>query len=162
MKRLTPNEPKRELSLEVEPQSEPQSEPQVEVKPVAEQLPKSKVYSSIKKLSSFKQLKSNYKMRTQKDIFVSDVRALLSHLDAQEHKMDTDLLVEVLNACEEYFVYGNFQDREQSKSEAVKELMVEFFDSELVLDKFVSVLGSKVKKSTLMRRSVKRLYNFFF
>lgn len=159
MKRLTPNEPKRELSLE---EVEPQPEPQVEVKPVAEQLPKSKVYSSIKKLSSFKQLKSNYKMRTQKDIFVSDVRALLSHLDAQEHKMDTDLLVEVLNACEEYFVYGNFQDREQSKKEAVKELMVDFFDSELVLDKFVSVLGSKVKKSTLLRRLVKRLYNFFF
>jgi len=159
MKRLTPNEPKREFNLEVE---EPQVEVKPEVKPVAEQLPKSKVYSSIKKLSSFKQLKTNYKMRTQKDIFVSDVSALLSHLNPQEHKMDTDLLIEVLNACEEYFVYGDFQDREQSKSEAVKELMVEFFDSELVLEKFVSVLGSKVKRSTPLRRLVKRLYNFFF
>lgn len=158
MKRLTPNEPKCALSLEVEPQVEVNPE----VNPVAEQLPKSKVYSSIKKLSSFKQLKTNYKMKTQKDIFVEDVKSLLSHLDAQEHKMDTDLLVEVLNACEEYFVYGNFQDREQSKKEAVKELMVDFFDSELVLEKFVSVLGSKVKKSTLLRRLVKRLYNFFF
>jgi len=160
MKRLTPNEPKRELSLEEVEETQP--EVKSEVKSVAEQLPKSKVYSSIKKLSSFKQLKSNYKMQTQKNVFVSDVRALLSHLDAQEHKMDTDLLVEVLNACEEYFVYGNKEDREQSKSEAVKELMVEFFDSELVLNKFVSVLESKVKKSTRLRRLVKRLYNFFF
>lgn len=163
MKRLTPNEPKRELNLEVEPQVEPQFEVKPEVKSEPQSaLPKSKVYSSIKKLSSFKQLKSNYKMRTQKDIFVTDVKSLLSHLDAQEHKMDTDLLVEVLNATEEFFVYGSKEDREQSKSEAVKELMVEFFDSELVLEKFVSVLGSKVKKSTPLRRLVKRLYNFFF
>lgn len=159
MKRLTPNEPKRELNLEVEPQVEPQ----VEVKPVADQLPKSKVYSSIKKLSSFKELKTNYKLKTQKDIFVEDVRSLLSHLDKQEHKMDTELLIEVLNACEEYFVYGSKEDREQSKSEAVKELMTDFFDSELVLNKFVSVfLESKVKKSTFLRRLVKRVYNFFF
>ena len=46
MKRLTPNEPKCALSLEVEPQVEVNPE----VNPVAEQLPKSKVYSSIKKL----------------------------------------------------------------------------------------------------------------
>lgn len=158
MKRLTPTEPKREVPLE---QPEPQVEPQLEVKPV-DALPKSKVYSSIKKLSSFKQLKSNYKMQTQKEIFVTDVRALLQHLDVTEHKMDTELLVEVLNACEEYFVYGEFKDREESKSEAVKELMTVFFDSELVLDKFVSVLGSKVKRSTLLRRLVKKMYNFFF
>lgn len=157
MKRLTPTEPKRELSLD-----EP-VEPTVveEVKPV-EALPKSKVYSSIKKLSSFKQLKSNYKMQTQKDIFVSDVRALLSHLDVKEHKLDVELLIEVLNACEEYFVYGKFEDREHSKSEAVKELMVGFFDSEFVLEKFVSVLGSRIKRSTPLRRFMKRVYNFFF
>lgn len=157
MKRLTPTEPKRELSLD-----EP-VEPTVveEVKPV-EALPKSNVYSSIKKLSSFKQLKSNYKMQTQKDIFVSDVRALLSHLDVKEHKLDVELLIEVLNACEEYFVYGKFEDREHSKSEAVKELMVGFFDSELVLEKFVSVLGSRIKRSTPLRRLMKRVYNFFF
>lgn len=156
MKRLTPTEPKREISLD-----EPVEPTVVEEKPV-EPLPKSKVYSSIKKLSSFKQLKSNYKMRTQKDIFVSDVRALLSHLDVKEHKLDVELLIEVLNACEEYFVYGKFEDREHSKSEAVKELMVGFFDSELVLEKFVSVLGSRIKRSTPLRRFMKRVYNFFF
>jgi hypothetical protein len=125
-------------------------------------LPKSKVYSSIKKLSSFKKLKKDFKLTTQKDIFVSDVKALLSHLDCNEHKMDTELLVEVLNACEEFFVYGDNEERKMSKSVAVKELMTDFFESELVLDKFVSVLESKVKKSTLLRRLVKKVYNFFF
>lgn len=162
MKRLSEKQPEEQMQEIKLPDAPLPEVYKSESKVPAEQLPKSKVYSSIKKLSSFKQLKSNYKMRTQKDIFVSDVRALLSHLDAQEHKMDTELLVEVLNACEEYFVYGDFQDREQSKSEAVKELMVDFFESELVLDKFVSVLSSKVKKSTVLRRLVKRLYNFFF
>jgi hypothetical protein len=156
MKRLTPTEPKREISLD-----EP-VEPTVVEEKAVEALPKSKVYSSIKKLSSFKQLKSNYKMQTQKDIFVSDVRALLSHLDVKEHKLDVELLIEVLNACEEYFVYGKFEDREHSKSEAVKELMVGFFDSEIVLEKFVSVLGSRIKRSTPLRRFMKRVYNFFF
>jgi hypothetical protein len=160
MKRLTPTEPKDPLE-EVEFKLESQLEPELEVKPV-DALPKSKVYSSIKRLSSFKQLKSNYKMQTQKQIFVTDVRALLQHLDVTEHKMDTELLVEVLNACEEYFVYGEFKDREESKSEAVKELMTVFFDSELVLNKFVSVLGSKVKRSTPLRRLMKKIYNFFF
>jgi hypothetical protein len=160
MKRLTPTEPKDPLE-EVEFKLESQLEPELEVKPV-DALPKSKVYSSIKRLSSFKQLKSNYKMQTQKQIFVTDVRALLQHLDVTEHKMDTELLVEVLNACEEYFVYGEFKDREESKSEAVKELMTVFFDSELVLNKFVSVLGSKVKRSTPLRRLMKKMYNFFF
>ena len=160
MKRLTPTEPKDPLE-EVEFKLESQLEPELEVKPV-DALPKSKVYSSIKRLSSFKQLKSNYKMQTQKQIFVTDVRALLQHLDVKEHKMDTELLVEVLNACEEYFVYGEFKDREESKSEAVKELMTVFFDSELVLNKFVSVLGSKVKRSTPLRRLMKKIYNFFF
>lgn len=160
MKRLTPTEPKDPLE-EVEFKLESQLEPELEVKPV-DALPKSKVYSSIKRLSSFKQLKSNYKMQTQKQIFVTDVRALLQHLDVKEHKMDTELLVEVLNACEEYFVYGEFKDREESKSEAVKELMTVFFDSELVLNKFVSVLGSKVKRSTPLRRLMKKMYNFFF
>jgi hypothetical protein len=158
MKRLTPNEPKVPLE-ELEEVIEPQPKPK-EVK--VDALPKSKVYSSIKKLSSFKQLKTNYKLQSEKEIFVSDVRALLQHLDIEEHKMDTDLLIEVLNACEEYFIYGNREDRELSKNEAVKELMTDFFDSELVLNKFVSVLGSKVKKSTPFRRLVKRLYNFFF
>jgi hypothetical protein len=157
MKRLTPNEVKREVNLE-----ESQPEPQPRTTATEGGLPKSKVYSSIKKLSSFKQLKTNYKLQSEKDIFVSDVRALLHHLDVQEHQMDTELLVEVLNACEEYFVYGKSEDREQSKNEAVKELMTEFFDSELVLNKFVSVLKSRVKKSTPLRRFVKKLYNFFF
>lgn len=160
MKRLTPTEPKGRLE-EVEFKLESQLEPQLEVKPV-DALPKSKVYSSIKRLSSFKQLKSNYKMQTQKEIFVTDVRALLQHLDIKEHKFDTELLVEVLNACEEYFVYGEFKDREESKSEAVKELMTDFFDSDLVLNKFVDVLGSKVKRSTPLRRLMKKIYNFFF
>jgi hypothetical protein len=127
-----------------------------------EALPKSKVYSSLKKLSTFKTIKSNYKLQTQKQIFVSDVQALLSHLDKNMHKMDIELLVEVLNASESYFVYGSEVERNTSKSEAVHELMIDFFESNDVLTKFISVLDSKVTKSTFLRRCVKRVANFFF
>ena len=132
MKRLTPTEPKRELSLDE------LVEPTVVEEKAVEALPKSKVYSSIKKLSSFKQLKSNYKMQTQKDIFVSDVRALLSHLDVKEHKLDVELLIEVLNACEDFFIYGNKEERNQCKVDAINELMIDYFHDEQILNKFVT------------------------
>jgi hypothetical protein len=135
---------------------------QVESKVEKEALPKSKVYSSLKKLNTFKAIKSNYKLQTQKQIFVSDVQSLLDHLDKQNHNMDVELLVEVLNASESYFVYGSESERNTSKSEAVHELMAGFFENEQVLAKFISVLDSKVTKSTFLRRFVKRMANFFF
>jgi hypothetical protein len=162
MKRLSEKQPEEQMQEIKLPDAPLPEVYKSESNVPADALPKSKVYSSIKKLSSFKKIKKDFKVQTQKEIFVADVKALLGHLDSQEHKMDTELLVEVLNACEEYFVYGDRETRELSKTEAVKELMVDFFESELVLDKFVSVLSSKVKKSTVLRRLLKRVSNFFF
>jgi len=125
------------------------------------ELPKSKLYSRLKKLNSFKEIKKNYKLNSQKDIFVSDIKALLQHLSVSEHEYDIELLVEVMNACEEFFIYGNKKEREQCKVEAIFELMLPFFKSEQVLEKFVGTVSGKVKKSNFLRRMFRKMVNFF-
>jgi len=126
------------------------------------ELPKSHLYKRMKKLSSFKKIKRSYKLEHQKDQFVSDLKQLFKHLDASDHQFDTELLVELLNATEEYFIYGSRKERDSSKFEVVSELMLPFFgDDEKILMSFVNTLGSKVKKSNIFRRVLKRVLNFF-
>lgn len=162
---------KLEISKQdVEPQStKPVEEEQPKLSPVLEEkepvsigeLPKSKLYSRLKKLSSFKEIKKSYKLQSQKDIFVADIKALLQHLNVSEHEYDIELLVEVMNACEEFFIYGSSDERQKCKADAVFELMIPFFKSEQVLEKFISTIQGKVKKSNFLRRLFRKVYNFF-
>lgn len=161
MKRLTtekPAPPKEEV-----PEVYKEKEKEVsfeETEPVSE-LPKSKLYKRLKKLSSFKQIKKDFKLRSQKDVFVGDIKALLSHLKLSEHEFDTELLVEVMNACEEFFIYGSKEEREASKYEAVLDVMMPFFKDEKILSEFMKTVDNKVKKSSVLRRLFQRLVNFF-
>lgn len=129
--------------------------------PPVENLPKVKVCNNLKKLASFKQIKKNYKLQSQKDIFVSDVRSLLQHLDKDEHEYDIELLIEVLNACEEFFIYGNKEERNQCKAEAINELMIDYFGNEQVLNKFIGTIKNQIKKSNFVKRTLKKIKNFF-
>ena len=131
------------------------------VPPTVENLPKVKVCNNLKKLASFKQIKKNYKLQSQKDIFVSDVRSLLQHLDKDEHEYDIELLIEVLNACEEFFIYGNKEERNQCKVDAINELMMEYFGNEQVLNKFIGTIKNQIKKSNFFKRTLKKFKNFF-
>lgn len=135
--------------------------PSLSVPPPAENLPKVKVCHNLKKLASFKQIKKNYKLQSQKDIFVSDVRSLLQHLDKDEHEYDIELLIEVLNACEEFFIYGSSEEREQCKMDAIHELMMEYFGNEHVLNKFIGTVKNQIKKSNFLKRTLKKIKNFF-
>lgn len=144
----------------VKTETEMQKEPVVEKKP--KELPKSQIHKRLNKLSSFKKLKKNYKLSSQKELFVNDLKSLLCHLNTDEHKYDAELLVEVMNACEEFFIYGNKEEREQSKSDCIFELMMPFFDNKEILEKFMLIVDGKVKKSNWLKRFFKKLSNFFF
>lgn len=169
MKRLTENRPVPKEEIPEVYKEEPKEESKevkfkdvdVDVEPELSALPKSKVYSRLKKLSSFKQIKKDFKLQSQKDLFVSDIKALLSHLKKSEHLYDTELLVEVINACNEFFIYGTYEEREQSKAEAVLELMLPFFEKKEVLTQFIKTVDGKVKKSNVFRRMIRKVYNFF-
>ena len=129
--------------------------------PPVENLPKVKVCHNLKKLASFKQIKKNYKLQSQKDIFISDVRSLLQHLDKDEHEYDIELLIEVLNACEEFFIYGNKEERNQCKVDAINELMIDYFGNQQVLNKFICTIKNQIKKSNFFKRNFKKIKNFF-
>jgi|TARA_B100001142_G_C14037572_1_gene540763 hypothetical protein len=129
--------------------------------PIVENLPKVKVCNNLKKLASFKQIKKNYKLQSQKDIFVSDVKSLLQHLDKDEHEYDIELLIEVLNACEEFFIYGNKEERNQCKVDAINELMIDYFGNDQVLNKFIGTIKNQIKKSNFLKRTFKKFKNFF-
>ncbi len=153
MKRLNSQSP---LNLDKEQVEEVKKE-----ESVSHELPKSDLYKRLKKLSSFKQIKKNYKLESQKEQFVNDLKMLFKHLDIQEHKYDTELLLELLNSVEEYYVYGSKQEREKQKDSTIKELMLPFFENEKILMSFVNTLQDKVKKSNMFRRLVKRVFHFF-
>lgn len=126
-------------------------------------LPKDDIYKRMKKLTTFKQIKRSYKLESQKAQFLADLDELFKHLNVEDHLYDTELLIELMNATEQYFIYGTKDQRDQSKAEVVKEVMLKFFNNdERVLDKFIATVFKKVKKSTLMRRLYRRVYNFFF
>ena len=155
------NENVQEMKTSVEEHVDNSDAVSVSVPPCMDNLPKVKVGNNLKKLSSFKQIKKNYKLQSQKDIFVSDVRSLLQHLDKEQHHYDIELLIEVLNACEDFFIYGNKVERTQCKNDAINELMVDYFGNEEVLNKFIGTVKNQIKKSNFFKRTIKKVKNFF-
>lgn len=135
---------------------------EVKVK-VVEDVPPKKVFShDLKKIKSYRKLRRNFKINNSKLVFVNDMKAILVCFQLEEHKLDTELLIEVLNIAESFFIYGNKDERNDCKLEAVRELMLPyFFDNELILDKSIANVYHRVKKSNLAKRVWSRLVNFF-
>jgi hypothetical protein len=145
----------------VEPVVEEVKEPVVKV---VESVPPKRVYNhDLKKIKSYRKLRRNFKINNSKVVFVNDMKAILECFKLEEHKLDTELLIEVLNVAESFFIYGSKQERENCKLESVRELMLPyFFNNELVLDKSIANVYHRVTKSNLVKRVYRRLLNFFF
>ena len=136
------------------------------VEPVVKQVenvPPKRVYNhDLKKIKSYRKLRRNFKINNSKIVFVNDMKAILECFKLDEHKLDTELLIEVLNVAESFFIYGNKDERNDCKLEAVRELMLPyFFDNELILDKSIANVYHRVVKSNLAKRLWRRLINFF-
>ena len=144
-----------------EPVVEPVDEP-VKVK-VVEDVPPKRVYNhDLKKIKSYRKLRRNFKINNSKIVFINDMKAILDCFKLDEHKLDCELLIEVLNVAESFFIYGNKDERNDCKLEAVRELMLPyFFDNELILDKSIANVYHRVTKSNLAKRVWRRLINFF-
>ena len=153
---------------EVEEIKEPEPvEVEVEVKndvKKVEDIPPKRVYNhDLKKIKSYRKLRRNHKINNSKLVFVNDMKAILECFKIVNHQLDTELLIEVLNIAESFFIYGNKEERTDCKIEAVKELMLPyFFNNELILDKSISNVYHRVVKSNLVKRVWRRLLNFFF
>ena len=132
-----------------------------DIKPV-DVPPKSLYGNNLKKIKSFKKLRKGYKLQNQKQIFISDLKELLKLFPAENHQYDDELLIEILNIAESFFIYGSEEERENIKNECISELMKPYFknDQELLL-KTIGHIWQHVHKSTLVRRLWSRFKNFF-
>ena len=118
--------------------------------------------NNLKNIKSFKKLRQSYKVSNQKSIFVNDMKSMLDHLDVEDNKFNLELLVEVSNIANEFFIYGENESRESTKIEAVHELLLPYFQGDIdILEIMLVSVQNKIRKSTMLRRGIKRLYNFF-
>ena len=117
----------------------------------------------LKKIKSFKKLRQSYKISNQKSVFITDMKSMLAHLDVTENKLNLQLLVEVCNIANEFFIYGKKHLSESTKIEAVHELLLPYFlDDTSVLETMIQSVQHKIIKSTILRRTWKRVINYFF
>ena len=85
-----------------------------DIKPV-DVPPKSLYGNNLKKIKSFKKLRRGYKLQNQKAIFLNDLKQLLQQFPAENHQYDDELLIEILNIAESFFIYGTSEERENIK-----------------------------------------------
>jgi hypothetical protein len=130
-------------------------------------VPQKKIYGyDLKRLKSFKKIRQNYKVKNMQHTFTNDLKFILNEYSPndKDNELNDELLLEVLNISEEYFIYPlKKKEREEVKRDCVVQLMLPYFrGDELLLNKTIAHLWHRVKKSTLCKRVYQRLKNFFF
>ena len=155
------NESKLDLTNNVEDPSIENEEKQNDIKPV-DVPPKSLYGNNLKKIKSFKKLRRGYKLQNQRAIFINDLKQLLKQFPAELHQYDDELLIEILNIAESFFIYGEAKEREAIKVQCIEELMKPYFknDGELLL-KTIELVEHKIKKVGLFKRLYLRGKLFF-
>ena len=80
----------------------------------------------------------------------------------KENQYNDELLLEVLNIAEEFFINKNKEERETYKKECVIDLMLPYFinDKQLLM-KTIQLVDHRVKKVGLMKRLYFRFKIFF-
>jgi hypothetical protein len=133
-----------------------------EIKKVHEVPPNSIYGHNLKSISSYNKLRKGYKLSNQKSIFLTDIKTILKEFPHDKHQYDDELLVEILNIAEQYFIYGNKDDREKAKEECIKEILLPYFRDDVeLLAKTITHVWHKVKKTNVFKRCWSRFKNFF-
>ena len=152
-----------DLNVNTEPVNVLDEQKTDDVKTIRDVPPNTIYGHNLKKISSYNKLRKGFKLSNQKAIFLNDIKAILKEFPADRHQYDDELLVEILNIAEAYFIYGSSEDREKVKQDCIMELLLPYFknDAELLF-KTISHVWSKVKKTNIAKRSWSRFKNFFF
>ena len=131
---------------------------------ILKEIPANSLYGvNLKKIKSYKNIRRSYKIKNQKQVFLTDLKQVLREFPFMDHQYNDELLVEILNIAEVYFCYGDKEEREKVKSEAIKELMLPYFkEDEQLLLKTISHIWCKVSKSNAFKRTWQRFKLFFF
>ena len=161
-----PRQPERVLEISEADTKLDLSKPEEEEKEneILKEIPANSLYGvNLKKIKSYKNIRRSYKIKNQKQVFLTDLKQVLREFPFTDHQYKDELLVEILNIAEVYFCYGSKEEREKVKFEAIQELMLPYFinDKELLL-KTISHVWAKVSKSNSFKRTWQRFKLFFF
>lgn len=128
-------------------------------------IPPKKMFNvDLKKLKSFKQIRQKYKKKNMEFVFVNDLKIILDEYSPiKEFEFCDELLVQIMNIAEEYFIQKDKTEREESKLLSIKKLMLPYYrNDEKLLDIHIKHLKHLVKKSNVFKRVYQRTKNFFF
>ena len=126
--------------------------------------PKQLFNYNLKQLKSFKKIRQSYKLKNLKYTFLSDMKVVLNEYlpTDKDNQYNDELLIEVLNIAEEYFISKNKVERDTQKKDCVIELLLPYFnnDKQLLL-KTIQLVDHRIKKVGLVRRLYLRGKLFF-
>ena len=126
--------------------------------------PKQLFNYNLKQLKSFKKIRQSYKLKNLKYTFLSDMKVVLNEYlpTDKDNQYNDELLIEVLNIAEEFFINKDKTERDTQKRECVINLMLPYFnnDTKLLL-KTIQLVDHKIKKVGLARRLYLRAKIFF-
>ena len=126
--------------------------------------PKQLFNYNLKQLKSFKKIRQSYKLKNLKYTFLSDMKIVLNEYlpTDKDNQYNDELLIEVLNIAEEYFISKDKVERDTQKKDCVIELLLPYFnnDKQLLL-KTIQLVDHRIKKVGLVRRLYLRGKLFF-
>ena len=122
------------------------------------EVPSKKVYGhDLTKMKSFKLLRKAHKREHLKAEFITNLQAVLTDFispENEENDLNDELLVQILNISESFFIHSDENEREEMKHESVVELMLPYFRNDVkLLEKSISLVWGRVKKTTWKRRA---------
>lgn len=140
-------------------------EPEVVEKNELKDIPPKQLFNyNLKQLKSFKKIRQSYKLKNLKYTFLSDMKIVLNEYlpTDKDNQYNDELLIEVLNIAEEYFISKDKVERETQKKDCVIELLLPYFnnDKQLLL-KTIQLVDHRIKKVGLVRRLYLRGKLFF-
>ena len=118
---------------------------------------------NLKKIKSFRKLRQCKKVDNQQSIFINDMKSMLDHMKVEDNDLNRELLVEVCNIANEFFIYGDKETRESSKIDSIQQLLLPYFRNDTeILNSIIDSMKHKIIKSNFVKRAFKRIKNFFF
>ena len=140
-------------------------EPEVVEKNELKDTPPKQLFNyNLKQLKCFKKIRQSYKLKNLKYTFLSDMKIVLNEYlpTDKDNQYNDELLIEVLNIAEEYFISKDKVERDTQKKDCVIELLLPYFnnDKQLLL-KTIQLVDHKIKKVGLARRLYLRAKIFF-
>ena len=126
---------------------------------------------NLKKVKSFNNIRRSGKLLEQEQLFETGVYdKFLKFLDPNNHQLDIEILIGVLQMAEEYFVYGNKEERTTAKEASIRKMVTPYFRDDIqILEMMISSVWKHIYKTNwfkrLKRKSIlgfKKIINSFF